>query len=92
MMSLVALLIIFAVVIGSAGMVGLFAYVIQRISRVERGGLGDAGADQLLDQVRELREDLMRVESEVSALTERVDFTDKLLMSGEDPEGADRNP
>jgi len=32
-----------------------------------------------------LREDLLRVEEQMAALAERVDFTDKLLLSGDDP-------
>ena len=87
--SLTALLIIFAAVIGSAAMVGIFAYFLFRLRQIEAGTTGEAGSQQLADQVNLMREELLTVQDEMSALTERLDFTEKLLMSGEDADTSD---
>jgi hypothetical protein len=90
MFSLAALLIVIAAVAGSTVVMGIIAYFLHRIRRVEGRTFGDAGQDQLLDQIREIRDDLIRLEDEMSALSERVDFTDKLLMSGDASTGRTR--
>jgi hypothetical protein len=82
--SLTALLIIFAAVIGSAAMVGIFAYFLHRIRQIETGLTGEAGSRQLFDQLDGMREELLAVREEVSAMSERLDFTEKLLMRGDD--------
>ncbi len=82
--SLRELFIIFAAVIGSASMVGIFAYFIHRIRRIEAGTAGERGSRELSDQVSQMREELLAVQDEMSALTERLDFTEKLLMRGGD--------
>ena len=82
--SLTALFIIFAAVIGSASMVGIFAYFLHRIRQVESGTASEAGSHQLADQVGQMREELLAVQEEMSALTERLDFTEKLLMRGDE--------
>lgn len=82
--SLTALFIVFAAVIGSAAMVGIIAYLLQRIRRIEAGTAGDAGSRQLSEQVSGMREELLAVQEDMSALTERLDFTEKLLMRGDD--------
>jgi hypothetical protein len=82
-MGLIALFIIFAAVIGSAAMVGVLAYFLSRIRRLEGTPSGGPGSHQLTDQVNGMAEELMSLQSEVSRLTERLDFTEKLLMSGE---------
>ncbi len=87
--SLTALLIIFAAVIGSAAMVGIFAYFLFRLRQIEAGTTGEAGSQQLADQVNLMREELLTVQDEMSALTERLDFTEKLLTSGEDADTSD---
>lgn len=87
--SLTALFIIFAAVIGSAAMVGVFAYFLHRIRQIEGGTTGNAGAGQLSGQVNGLRDDLLTVQEEMSALTERLDFTEKLLMKGADADNSD---
>ena len=82
--SLTALFIIFAAVIGSASLVGIFAYFLHRIRQIEAGTASGAGSHELSDQVSQMREDLLAVQDEMSALTERLDFTEKLLMRGGD--------
>jgi outer membrane murein-binding lipoprotein Lpp len=82
--SLTALFIIFAAVIGSASMVAIFAYFLHRIRQIESGTGDDASSHQLSGDVRQMREELVAVQEEMSALTERLDFTEKLLMRGDD--------
>lgn len=82
--SLTALFIIFAAVIGSASMVAIFAYFLHRIRQIEAGNTGDAGTQQLSGEVSQMRKELLAVQDELSALTERLDFTEKLLMRGDD--------
>jgi len=80
--TLTALFIIFAAVIGSAAMVGVFAYFLHRIRQLEAGTARGGGTRKLSDEVNGLREDLLTVQEEMSALSERIDFTEKLLMKG----------
>jgi uncharacterized coiled-coil protein SlyX len=82
--SLTALFIIFAAVIGSASMVGISAYFLHRIRQLEAGTTGEEGSRELSDQVSQVREELLAVRDDMSALTERLDFTEKLLMRGDD--------
>ena len=81
--SLTALLIVFAAVIGSAAMVGIIAYFLHRLRQIETRTTGEAGS-QLSDQVDGMRDELLAVQEEMSALSERLDFTEKLLMRGND--------
>ena len=81
---LVALLLIFAAVIGSAAMVGTIAYLLHRIRVIEGHSLGGDGSPQLLNRVNELGDDLFAMQEQISAMTERLDFTEKLLMGGDD--------
>lgn len=82
--SLTALFIVFAAVIGSTAMMGILAYFLYRIRQIEARTPGEEGAHQLAGQVNEMREELLTVQEEMSALSERLDFTEKLLMSGDD--------
>lgn len=82
--SLTALFIIFAAVIGSAAMVSVFAYFLHRLRQIETGTGGKAGSHQLADQVNLMGEELLAVQDELAALSERLDFTEKLLMSGDE--------
>ena len=90
--SLTALLIVFAAVIGSTAMIGIFAYFLHRIRQIEARTTGEAGSHRLVDQVDAMQEELLAVQEEVSRLSERLDFTEKLLMSGDDavaPDGSE---
>lgn len=65
-------------------MVGILAYFLSRIRRLEGGMSGDRGPGQLTDQMNSMVEELMALREEMNSLTERLDFTEKLLMSGEE--------
>jgi hypothetical protein len=79
----VALLILFAAVIGGAAMIGTLAYFSSRLRRLEAGSPQDDGSRRLADQMDGMVEELLALQEEVAGLTERLDFTEKLLMSGE---------
>jgi hypothetical protein len=82
--SLVALLIIFAAVIGSTAMMGIMAYFLNRIRQLEGRVSGDLPTGSSSDQLNRIQEDLFLAQEEMSRLTERMDFTEKLLMSGDE--------
>lgn len=83
--SLTALLIIFAAVIGSTAMMGVLGYFLHRIRQIEAGSAGEAGSN-LVDRMDGMQDELLKVQEEMSALSERLDFTEKLLMRGDDTE------
>lgn len=85
--SLTALFIIFAVVIGSTAMVGVFAYILSRVRRLESGRPGGEEALALSEDLDRLQVELEALRGDVSALVERVDFTERLLMKGDDSGG-----
>jgi len=87
--SLTALLIVFAAVIGSTAMMGIFAYFLHRIRQIEAKTTGEAASHQLVDQMDAMQEELLAVQEEVSRLSERHDFTEQLLMSGDDAVASD---
>jgi len=80
-LSIAALLLVFAGVIGAGSMVAVFAYFLHRLRSIESGGGGDSRL--LVEQVNRIREELITVQEEMSSLNERFDFTEKLLMSGD---------
>jgi hypothetical protein len=81
---LVALFIIFAAVIGTTAMVATIGYLLNRIRVIEGNSGSGEGNHQLLDRVTDLGDDLFSMQEQISAMTERLDFTEKLLMSGDD--------
>ena len=87
--SLTALFIIFAAVIGSTSLMGMLGYLLYRIRQIEASPSGEAGTHELVGQVSEMREELLTVQEEMCALSERLDFTEKLLMSGDDAAASD---
>ena len=86
-MSIAILILLFAVVIGTTGMVGTFAYFFHRMSRLETGRGTDGGSDHLIQRVEAMEEELLAANSEIAALVERLDFTEKLLTPGEGGSG-----
>lgn len=71
------LLLLFAVVGGSAGMAGMFGWILHRLSRLESGLPDDT--NRLLAENNALRDQVESLQSAMTALDERVDFTEKLL-------------
>lgn len=86
---LLVLFAIFATVIGSAAMVGIVGYLLHRLRKIEDNSVGGGGSPQLLDRVNELGDDLFAMQEQISAMTERLDFTEKLLMGGDDESDSD---
>jgi len=87
--SLTALFIVFAAVTGSAAMMGILAYLLHRIRQIETRTTGEVGSSQLADQVSGLQEELLAVHEELSSMSERLDFTERLLTGGDDPVASD---
>jgi hypothetical protein len=76
-MTFAFLIVLIAAVIGSAGMVGVFAWLHQRISRLEDPS--PVERKRLLSENTSLHEQVETMRSEMRELAERVDFTEKLL-------------
>jgi hypothetical protein len=80
--SLTALFIIFAVVIGSTAMVGVFAYILSRVRRLESGQPEGRESKALAADLDQMRDEMAALRDDVAGLTERLDFTERLLMEG----------
>ena len=91
MFSFVGLFILFAAVIGSSAMTALLAYILLRNRQVGGRDSGEIGGRSLVDQLDGIAEELHSIQGQVSSLTERMDFTEKLLMSGEAADESGRN-
>jgi hypothetical protein len=87
--SLVALFIILAAVMGTTAMVATIAYLLHRIRVIEGHSESRTSSRQLLERVTELGDDLFAMQEQISAMTERLDFTEKLLMNGDDEADSD---
>lgn len=87
--SLTALLIVFAAVIGSAAMMGILTYLFHRIRQIEAVNTGETGPGHLVDRVDAMQEELLTVREDMSALSDRLDFTERLLMRGDDEVASD---
>jgi len=87
--SLTALFIVFAAVIGSSAMIGMIAYFLHRLRRIEVGSANEAGAHPLADHLADIQDELRAVQEDVSALSERLDFTEKLLMQSDEASASD---
>ena len=88
--TLTALLIVFAAVLGSAAMIGVLGSLFYRIRQIEAKRTDEIGAGRANVEIEAMRDQLLSIREEMSALTERLDFTEKLLMSGtrsSDPDG-----
>lgn len=86
MIDLPVLLLIFAALIGSTGMMGLCGYLLVKVRRLE-AGTGEHGESKLLDEVRRTGRELAEVQRELGALREAVDFTERLLAEGQKKSG-----
>ena len=76
-MSVLFLMVLLAAVIGSSSLVAAFAWIIQRVSRLESASSPEL--DRLLSENAELRDQIESMRSDLQGLDERVDFTEKLL-------------
>jgi hypothetical protein len=84
MFSFATLFLVLVAVIGSTSMMGVLAYLFHRIRLIEAKSSGESGSQQLIEQLVVMEEELRAVQGEMTSLTERLDFTEKLLMSGDD--------
>lgn len=89
MTELATLLLIFAVLIGSTGMMATFGYLISKVRRLEAGTRED-GASDLLDELRTTHSKLAKVQRDLDTLADQVDFTERLL-SDPSPEAEQRS-
>ncbi len=87
MFSFATLFLVLVAVIGSTSMMGVLAYFFHRIRLIEAKSSGGSGSQQLIDQLFVMEEELRAVQGEMASLTERLDFTERLLMSGDDKGG-----
>jgi hypothetical protein len=76
-LSVLFLMVLLAAVIGSSSLVAAFAWIIQRVSRLESASSPEL--DRLLSENAELRDQIESMRSDLQGLDERVDFTEKLL-------------
>lgn len=74
---MVLLMVLFAAIIGSAGMVTVIWWIHQRISRLEDGSPGEVR--RLLSESASLHEQVAAIRSELRALDERLGFTEQLV-------------
>ena len=86
MFSIAGLFVMFAGIVGSGAMVGLVGWLFFRIKQLEAGAGASEELGQLLEQLDDLREGLDLTRQDVSELTERLDFTERLLASGDAPD------
>lgn len=84
MLSLAVVLIILTAVTGSGIMVAILMTIANRLKMLESGGSGPAELNQLAREVDNLRAELETASSDIGNLTERLDFTERLLSDGPD--------
>ena len=80
MFTIAGLFILFAAVIGAGAMTAIIGYLLHRIRQLEQRQTSDLAGKALYDQIDTLQQ-------EVSRLTERVEFSERLLAGGTKPEG-----
>ena len=83
MFSIAGLFIMFAAVLGSGSMVAVLGWMFFRIKALEAGQGNSGELGQLLEQIDEIHENLDLTRQEVAELTERLDFTERLLAKGD---------
>lgn len=86
-MGLVEFLVLLAAVGGSSWMVGMLGWLWYRTKRIEDAALGGRdGPKALLTEVEELKDAVSAGDRELERMTERLDFLERLLTSGEEKE------
>jgi hypothetical protein len=82
MLTISVLMIIIAAAVGSGALVAAFGWILFRMRSLELAGRDSGGLDALGRQVAMLQEQLEDANTSIASLTERLDFTERLL-SGE---------
>ena len=83
MIGVAEVLIIFAAVIGSSSMVAILAWGHNRLkSLAEQNVAVRMQSDRLADEIEQVREELRAADKKIGILTERAEFTDRLLTEG----------
>ena len=83
MLTLPILLLLFAAIGGSATMVAILGWLFHRLNRLE--SMGPERLRELHSNHETLREHLDSLQEELGLLSERLDFTEKLLEKPHDP-------
>ena len=83
MFTFAGLFILLAAVFGTGSMVGVFAWMLHRIKRLEYETESPGQLQQVRDEIEELREQLILNRNDVAELSERIDFTERLLSRGD---------
>ena len=91
MFSVATVLIIFAAAAGSGTMVAIIAWFLNRLRSLESGALSGHELQRLSSELDDLRADLLATHSEVKDLSERLDFTERLLSTGRDEKERERS-
>lgn len=84
---LIELIILLVAVAGSGVMMAILTWIYLRIKDLPSGTHFDGAL--LTEEIQRLREDFGLLQSEVTGLAERVDFTEKLLNPGGGDEAGD---
>lgn len=78
------LMTLLAAVGGSGAMVGFLGWLLYRVKRLEgQAGAGNVDVERIMEQVDVLHEQLVSVRAAMGELSERVDFTERLLTRGQ---------
>ena len=84
MLTTSVVLIILAAVLGTAVFVSLIAWFANRLQRLESGGGGASEIGRLESELDDLRAELQQAHADISDLSERLDFTERLLSPGDE--------
>lgn len=81
-MTILALFVVLSAVIGVGAATVLLAFLVPRVRRLEQRGSGPGDAYPAVERMDLLRDEISSLQTEVSRLSERLDFTENLLMKG----------
>jgi len=87
--SLAALFVVFAAVLGSSAMIGMIVYFMRRLEKLEAKMNGELDSPQAVKELEIVQDELLAVNQTVSELSERLDFTEKLLANPDPPAAED---
>ncbi len=85
-MTIAALMVLLVGFFGVAGLVLVLRVLVLRLREAERHRLERQDGYPVVERIDVLQDEISHLQTEISRLTERLDFTEKLLMSGDDPE------